>query len=182
MRRPARIRLVMPAALLLSACAVFQRESAIDPPNDRNLAAIFLAANNTDISYGQVAVAPGRTTNSAVIAFATRMLTDHGALNRVALQLFEETGITPAEHVASLNFRDESAAKRDTLRELTGARFDSAYMVNEVRYHARLLGVMDSVMIPRARNARLKSMLTSIRPAVAAHLEHAQRVQAELKR
>ena len=96
--------------------------------------------------------------------------------------LFARTGIVPEDNTISLDFRDESAAKRDTLRERTGAVFDSTYMANEVRYHARLLTVIDSVLIPTARNAELKAMLTGVRPAVAAHLEHAQRVQSGLNK
>lgn len=166
----------------LSACALLQRESANDPPSDSNIAAMFLAANNTDVSYAQVAVAPGRTKTPAVLEFANRMLSDHNGLNKSALELFASTGITPRDNVASLDFRDESAAKRDTLREHSGAVFDSAYMANEVRYHNRLLVVLDSVMIPSAKNFELKSMLTRVRPAVAAHLEHAVRVQSELRK
>jgi putative membrane protein len=167
---------------LLSACALFQRDNGNDPPTDANLAAMFLAANNTDVSYAQVAVAPGRTSNAAVLGFANRMLADHNGLNKSALEVFDAANLHPADNVASLNFRDESAAHRDTLRELTGARFDSAYIANEVRYHTRLLVVLDSVMIPAARKPQLKAMLTSVRPAVAAHLEHAERIQADLKK
>lgn len=150
------------------------------PLNDRDIAAIFLAANNTDVSYAQVAVAPGRTTTEPVLEFARRMLSDHGGLNKAALDLFSTTGIVPRDHVISLDFRDESAARRDTLRERTGALFDSTYLANEVRYHSRLLGTLDSLLIPSARNAELKTMLTRVRPAVAAHLEHAIRIQSEL--
>jgi putative membrane protein len=179
-------RLVVPAifaALLLSACSLLQRESGGSAPlSDRDVAAIFLAANNTDISYAQVALAPGRTTNADVIAFANRMLSDHGGLNRSAMELFSTAGIVPRDHVLSLDFRDESAAKRDTLREATGRAFDSTYMASEVRYHTRLLVTLDSLLIPSARNAELRAMLARVRPAVAAHLEHATRLQSGLGR
>jgi putative membrane protein len=148
--------------------------------NDADVAAIFLAANNTDVSYAQVALLPGHASNAEVIAFANRMLSDHGGLNRSALELYANTNITPRDNTISLDFRDESAAKRDTLRERSGAVFDSTYMANEVRYHTRLLAAIDSVLLPSARNAQLKTMLTRVRPAVAAHLEHATRVQAGL--
>lgn len=164
----------------LSACALLQpRGNAL---TDRDVAAIFLAANNTDVSYAQVALAPGRTTNTEVLDFARRMLSDHGGLNRAALDLYSTAGIVPRDHVISLDFRDESAAKRDTLRERTGASFDSTYMASEVRYHTRLLGTLDSLLIPAARNSDLRSMLTRVRPAVAAHLEHATRVRDGLRR
>jgi putative membrane protein len=180
-RNLSRARLVCVLSVAgLSACGLLRRESTPEPPTDGNVAAMFLAANNTDISYAQVAMAPGRTTTAAVLAFANRMLADHSGLNKAATDLISSSNIVPEDNIISLNFRDESAAKRDTLRERTGALFDSTYMANEVRYHARLLTVLDSLLIPSARNEKLKSLLTSVRPAVAAHLEHAQRVQAGL--
>lgn len=170
------------AILALTACSLLKREGggSPDPLTDRDVAAIFLAANNTDVSYAQVALAPGRTTNTEVLAFANRMLSDHGGLNRSALDLFASTNITPRDHPISLDFRDESAAKRDTLRERSGPLFDSTYMANEIRYHTRLLAAIDSVLLPATKNQELKALLTRVRPAVAAHLEHATRVQAGL--
>ena len=178
-----RLRLAGFLSLLgLSACSLLQQQGGSAPLSDRDIAAIFLAANNTDISYAQVALAPGRTSNADVVSFANRMLSDHGGLNKAALELFSTAGIVPRDHTISLDFRDESAAKRDTLRERTGAVFDSTYMESEVRYHTRLLGALDSLLIPAARNGDLRAMLTRVRPAVAAHLEHATRLRAELRK
>jgi putative membrane protein len=186
---PTRLRtpLIVSALLLVvTGCAVARRAQRVEreehspPPNDGNIAAMFLAANNTDISYAQVALTPGHATAEPVAAFALRMLSDHSGLNQSVTQILAKTNIIAEDNKASLDMRDESAAKRDTLRELRGAQFDSSYMANEVRYHRRLLSTLDSVLIPAAKNRDLKSLLTSVRPAVAAHLEHAQRVQAGL--
>jgi putative membrane protein len=151
-----------------------------EPLTDANIGAIFLAANNTDVSYAKVALAPGQTSTAPVLAFASRMLADHSGLNQAATEVLGRVGILPEDNTVSLDFRDESAAKRDTLRERKGALFDSTYMANEVRYHTRLLSTLDNVLIPSAKNSDLKSLLSGVRPAVAAHLEHAQRVQAGL--
>jgi putative membrane protein len=159
---------------------ILRREAGTAPLNDRDVAAIFLAANNTDVSYAQVALAEGHAKAPEVTAFASRMLSDHSGLTRSALDLFSTTGIVPRDNTISLNFRDESAAKRDTLRELSGMAFDSTYMANEVRYHTRLLAAIDSVLLPATKNTDLRVLLTRVRPAVAAHLEHATRVQAGL--
>jgi putative membrane protein len=183
---------ILAGLFALSACAYVRRQQAAerqaasaprarqDHLNDGNVVAMFLAANNTDVSYAQVALAPNRTKTGAILAFAHRMLDDHNGLAQAARDLIVNTGIVAEDNAASLDFRDESAAKRDTLRELTGAKFDSFYIANEVRYHTRLLTTLDSVLIPAARNSDLKSLLTGVRPAVAAHLEHAERVQAGL--
>jgi|ERR1043166_2215608 putative membrane protein len=147
-------------------------------PTDANLAAILLAANNTDISYAQLA--PARAQSTEVKQFAARMLGEHTAVNQSATDMFAATHLVPQENVTSLDFRDESAAKRDTLRELSGHAFDSAYAVNEVNYHTHLLTALDSVLIPRAKAAELKNLFVGIRPAVASHLEHAQRMRASV--
>lgn len=164
----------------ISACSLLRREINPDLPDDGNVAAMFLAANNTDISYAQVALAPGRTSTEAILDFARRMLSDHAGLNKTVTELLGSTQIVPMDNTTSLDLRDESAARRDTLRDRTGALFDSTYMANEVRYHTRLLTLIDSVLIPSAHKSELKAMLTTARPAIAAHLEHAQRVQAGL--
>jgi putative membrane protein len=169
-----------PARSDTPAAAAAARRASTPNLNDRDVAAIFLAANYTDVSYAQVALTPDRTKNPDVIAFANRMLADHGGLAKSAIDLFSLTDIAPRDNTISLDFRDESAAKRDTLRELTGRAFDSTYMANEVRYHTRLLGALDSLLIPAAKNKDLQVMLNRVRPAVAAHLEHATRVQAGL--
>jgi putative membrane protein len=172
----------------ISGCALARRAERTEHteraqtqrPSDGNVVAMFLAANNTDISYAQVALSPGHASTEPVLSFAKRMLSDHAGLNQAATQVLAKTNIVAEDNIASLDFRDESAARRDTLREQHGAQFDSTYMANEVRYHAKLLTVLDSVLIPSAKNADLRSLLTGVRPAVAAHLEHAQRVQAGL--
>lgn len=174
------IAAVSACSLLRPAPGPTQERPSRTDLSDRDVAAIFLAANNTDVSYAQVALAPGRTSNADVLSFANRMLSDHSGLNKSALELFSSSGITPRDHTISLDFRDESAAKRDTLRELTGAAFDSTYMASEVRYHTRLLATLDSLLIPAVRHTELKALLTRVRPAVAAHLEHATRIQAGL--
>jgi putative membrane protein len=175
--RFSRHRGVAALALLVgtAGCARwFHREPA--GPTDANLAAIFLAANNTDISYAQLA--PTRAASPAVTQFASRMLADHNALNQQATALFTRINLVPEDNVTSLDFRDESANKRDILRELSGRAFDSTYMENEVSYHTKLLGALDGLLIPGAKHPELKQMMSSVRPAVVAHLEHAQRARA----
>jgi putative membrane protein len=181
MYRLARV-IILPAAAACyvgTACSHFQRSSAPPPPTDANIAAILLAANNTDISYAKVALSPGHTTNKEITDFAKRMLTDHTSVNALLTDLFTRTSLTPEDNGTSLDFRDESATKRDILRELNGRAFDTTYIANEVSYHTKLLTALDT-LTKMARNAGLKQLMTSIRPAVASHLAHAERVRATL--
>lgn len=145
---------------------------------DANIAAMLLAANNTDISYARLV--PSRALRDDVRQFAERMLTDHIGVNALLNETLARIDIAPDDNLASLDMRDESAARRDAMRDLSGFAFDSAYITNEVSYHQRFLAAIDHVMLPAVRNAELRSLLTSMRPAVAAHLAHAEQVWANV--
>ena len=43
-----------------------------------------------------------------------------------------------------------------------------------------VLDAIDKLLIPSAQNAELKGLITKVRPAIAAHLEHAKHLQASL--
>jgi putative membrane protein len=155
-----------------------QQSRNIGSVSDANIAAMVLASNNTDISYARLV--PTRADRQDVKQFAARMLTDHTGVNALVNELLAKLDLTPADNTASLDMRDESADKRDMMRELTGYAFDSTYIENEVAYHRKFLRSIDEVMLPRTRNGDLKTLLTSMRPAVAAHLAHAEQVRANV--
>ena len=180
-------RVVVAAVLVLStSCSFFRRGSSAPAaaaaqaagPTDAEITAILLAANNTDISYAKLA--PTRAESQAIKDFAARMLSDHTRVNSVVEEFMASANITPEENKTSLDFRDESAMKRDLMRELSGRSFDTTYIVNEITYHTRLLAAIDGTLLPAVRNAQLRQVITAIRPAVAAHLAHAQQVRTGL--
>jgi putative membrane protein len=177
-RAPRTLLAAIALPLALTTACVQWLSKPPQGPTDANIGAILLAANHTDISYAQLA--PTRAQHADVAQFAARMLADHTGVNGLATALFAKIDLVPVENVTSLDFRDESAAKRDTLRELSGKSFDSAYAVNEVKYHQGLLAALDSVLIPGARHPELKQLLTTIRPAEAAHLDHATRLRTTI--
>jgi len=145
---------------------------------DANIAAIVLALNNTDISYARLV--PSRSERDDVKQFAERMLTDHTGVNALVNELLMKLDFAPEDNVTSLDLRDESADKRDLMRDLTGYKFDSTYVENEVVYHQRFLERLDLMLMPRARSIELKGLLNAVRPAVAAHLAHAEQVRANV--
>lgn len=155
--------------------------------NDAQISAMVLAANNTDISYARVALAVTREDGGTraerpdVKGFAQRMLTDHTGVNSLVNALLNTLNVAPEDNQASLDFRDESANRRDEMRDLMGYAFDSTYIENEVAYHNKVLATIDSVLIPASRNAELKKLLMDVRPAFAAHLAHAEQVRANVR-
>jgi putative membrane protein len=49
-----------------------------------------------------------------------------------------------------------------------------------VAFHQAVLDALDTLLIPTTSNAELKQLLVSVRPAIAAHLAHAQMLQKSL--
>jgi putative membrane protein len=145
---------------------------------DGEIVAIILAANNTDLSYARLV--PPRARAAEVKAFAQRMLTDHTILNTQVTDIALRHNITAQDNVTSLDFRDHSADRRDILRELDGAKFDSTYIANEIQYHHELLAAIDNALLPDARNAELRNFIVALKPAVAAHLAHAEQVRGTI--
>ncbi|MGH7527152.1 MAG: DUF4142 domain-containing protein [Gemmatimonadales bacterium] len=69
---------------------------------------------------------------------------------------------------------------RAGLRDKSGAEFDRAYIDREVEYHQAVLDALDQTLIPGSQNAELKALLQQARPAFAAHLELARKIQGSL--
>lgn len=174
----ARAVIVTAGTSLLAACSPFNRPSSAPPrspgPSDGAIVAIVMAASNADMSYARLAAA--QTSSPAVRDFAARMITDHTAINGALRELVARGAITPTEGSASLAYRDESAREREHLRSLDGRDFDAAYLANEIQFHSKLVALIDSELIPRVRDTQLRQILVSVRPAVAAHAEHARKI------
>jgi putative membrane protein len=155
-----------------------QEGTAAATLTDPQIAAIVVAANQVDVDAGQLALEKSK--NEEVKKFAQRMVTDHTAVNKSAVDLVTKLKVTPAESDASRGLTAGGAEARAKLEKLDGDAFDRAYVDNEVAYHKAVIGVLDSQLIPSATNAELKSTLLGVKPAFDAHLQHAVQIQAAL--
>jgi putative membrane protein len=125
---------------------------------------------------------PTRAQSRDVKLLARNLVTDHTTMSTTLSRLLANIELTPREDDVTRLLRDQSAARRDTLRRLSGPAFDSAYVESEVRYHQELLVAIDRVFVPSVRNARLRDYVSSIRPTIAGHLELAEQVRTAVLR
>ena len=171
-------RLAIAAAVFASvACRAPHAEAvAPDTLSDANITAIIVAANNADILYADLALA--KSQDPGVREFATMVKKDHESVNEAAVALVTRLGVAPIDNATSFDLRDDAQTKRLILRDFEGFAFDSAYAANEVLYHASVVSALDDALIPAAQNPELKALLVAVRPAFAAHLEHARRLAA----
>ena len=147
-------------------------------PTDPQIAGIVVTANSIDVEAGKLA--KSRTKNKEVSQFAQQMITDHTAVNKQAGALAKKLKVKPADSDTSKSLKAGAADNIKTLKGLKGAAFDKAYVDHEVVYHQAVLDAIDKTLIPSAQNAELKDLIVKVRPAIAAHLEHAKMVQGDL--
>jgi predicted outer membrane protein len=149
------------------------------PSPDASILAIVRMANNVELAY--TIIAARRATTSNVKALVRRERTSHTALNTAVERVAKQLDVELRDNDVSLLLRDQSLPRRDSLRVLSGRRFDSASVALEVRSHRELLVAIDSVFLRSVQHPELESYLTdSLRPAVSAHLAQAERLQSTL--
>ena len=73
--------------------------------------------------------------------------------------------------------KSDADADRDALKGKKGADFDRAYVDDEVKAHQQVLDTIDNQLLPNAQNPELKQLITSVRPVIAQHLDHAKQLQ-----
>jgi len=161
------------AAALFGAAAFAQ-----GGPSDPQIAGIVVTANSIDVDAGKLA--KSRTKNKEVSQFAQQMITDHTAVNKQAGALAKKLGVKPEDSDTSKSLKAGAADNIKNLKGLKGAAFDKAYVDHEVAYHQAVLDAIDKTLIPSAKNAELKDLIVKVRPAIAAHLDHAKMVQGDL--
>ena len=168
-----KISAIIAAALLASAPVLAQEVT------DAQIAAIVVTANQVDIDAGKLAAS--RATNAEVKKFGQQMVTDHQSVNKSAVDLVTKLKVTPEENDTSRALKAGGDKNLASLKKLSGAAFDKAYVDHEVAYHAQVIEALDKTLIPGAKNAELKALLVKVRPAFVAHLEHAKQIQSSLK-
>jgi putative membrane protein len=147
-------------------------------PNDAQIAAIVVTANQVDIDAGRLAETKAR--NPQVKAFGKQMVTDHTGVNKQATDLVTKLGVKPEDNPTAQSLKSGGQENVTNLKSLSGAAFDKAYVDHEVAYHQQVLDAVDKTLIPNAQNAELKALLVKVRPAFVAHLEHAKQIQSTL--
>lgn len=174
------LRSFLALASVASAALAAPRAAGGQAPDltDAQIAHVAVTANAIDIEMAELA--RSRAQADEVSAFAERMITDHTAVNEQAAALAERLGVTPEDNDVSRSLRADAADAQSKLTARRAGAFDRAYMDREVAYHQAVLDALDGVLIPQADNAELRTLLERVRPAIAAHLEHARDLASEL--
>jgi putative membrane protein len=169
----------MKASVVMLACLLIAPAARAQSVDDAQIASIVVTANQVDIDAGKLA--SSMASNAEVKKFGAQMVTDHTGVNKQATELVTTLKVTPKDNPTSQSLKSGGESNVANLKKLKGAAFDKAYIDHEVEYHQQVLDALDKTLIPSASNAELKALLTKVRPAFVAHLEHAKHVQSTLK-
>lgn len=164
------------AAMALSCSAALAQGAK---PTDPQIAHIAYTAGVIDITAAKQALA--KTSNKQVKEFAEGMVRDHEAVNKQALDLVKKLNVTPEDNDTSKSLSKNAADKLAELGKLKGADFDKAYVANEVAYHKAVDSALETLLIPSASNAELKSLLQTGLKIFQGHEKHAEHVAATVK-
>ena len=170
-----RLSAAVAALSLLGSAALAQSAKPTDP----QIAHIAYTAGVIDVAAAKQAIT--KASNKDVKAFAQDMVRDHEAVNKQALDLVKKLKVTPEDNDTSKTLSKQAADKLAELAKLKGADYDKAYVANEVAYHKAVNGALETLLIPSASNAELKSLLQTGLKIFQGHQQHAEHVAAALK-
>jgi putative membrane protein len=170
-----RLSAAVAALSLLTGAALAQGAKPTDP----QIAHIAYTAGVIDITAAKQAIS--KASSKDVKAFAEDMVRDHEAVNKQALDLVKKLKVTPEDNDTSKTLSKQAADKLAELTKLKGADYDKAYVANEVAYHKAVNGALETLLIPSASNAELKSLLQTGLKIFQGHQQHAEHVAATLK-
>jgi len=171
-----RLSAAIAAICLLGEGALAQSATKLTDPQIVHIA---YTAGVIDVAAAKQALA--RSKDKAVRAFAEDMVRDHEAVNKQALDLVKKLNVTPEDNATSRSLTRQASEKSVELSKLSGAAFDRAYVANEIAYHKTVNGALETLLIPSAGNAELKSLLQTGLKVFQGHEQHAEHVAAALK-
>jgi predicted outer membrane protein len=152
------------------------RDSVVREPvyPEAEAAQILRAINAGEVSTSRVASA--RSQNDDVLRYASVMIADHSAMTALLDSLLPP--ISDSINAESRAIAAANTALVDTLWKLEGG-FNNTYIQHQIAAHERTVTLLDTALIPSARNPRVRKLLHDLRPAVVAHLRRAQQIWTE---
>lgn len=150
------------------------------------------ASANTDMSIlatvatvdkGEIlisSVAAAKKVNSDVTDFAEMMIKQHSEnLNQILEMVNNPHGNFTSAEAEKLYAQGKKSMLE--LGALKGDEFAKAYANAMVKGHEAALNLIDQQLLKSAKTEQVKTFLTDTRAVVAEHLEHAKKLQDEVK-
>jgi putative membrane protein len=145
--------------------------------SDAQFAGVLQTINQGRIQEAQLG--QSKASSPEVKRFAREMVTSHRTAQNKESALFSRLQITPTDSTVSDQLKADTQSDISTLQSMRGKEFDRSFIDSQVRYLNNSLELIDR-MTPDVKSSDLKAELQKVRTKVDAHLQDAERVQANL--
>jgi len=144
--------------------------------SESEVVGVIASGNAGEVDDGLFALA--RAVNEpAVLAFGSRMVTDHSQNQQQLGQLGEK----PKESSTSKQLRSEAEKVDAQLSQVAASEYPRAYLDASVEDHTKDLERIDSQLLPSAKSTELKTFLTKLRATISTHLKLAKQLQGQVE-
>jgi len=140
--------------------------------SESQVLAIADALDEAEIAQARAVV--DRTSNSAVQAYAQKMIDDHRHLDSAS------TGIVATENLMSKLLIDEANRTVTLLGTENGTQLDRDYTNRQIYAHLMALGTIEHLLIPSSKTPELMAALQDDRKVALSHLTLAIGLQSTL--
>lgn len=149
-------------------------EPAMDKKNDGEVIAWISAIDNFEVSASDIAAK--KNVDSAVKDYAAMLNDDHSKNLKQTQELSKELGDKPVQTKNLTQFESEG---KDQLKQFSddNEHFQKTFIDAMVIGHADALQKVDTDLVKKANNPKVKSLLQETRNMIAHHLETAKSIQ-----
>lgn len=153
----------------------FAQTGAID---DSEIISILKTVNKGEIDAGKRAQA--KASSPDVRKYAQLMIADHEKAAQATAAVAKSAKTTTINSEYSRSLKKENDQVMRKMKKLQGNAFDLAYMESQVKMHQQVLQLIDTTMLPSAKNPQVKELVMKIRPVIEGHLQQAKQIHAAL--
>lgn len=145
--------------------------------DDGQIVQIMMAINEGEITAAKEALKKKLT--PSVESYANYLLQQHQQNQEELLALTKQLQLEPQDSPVSQTVETSGKGDLRDLEALQGPAFDKAYVDTMVKEHQGGLNVIESKLIPQAKNAQLKSFVEKFRTMVSLHLQKGKELQKD---
>jgi predicted outer membrane protein len=145
---------------------------------DRAIAGVLLAVHAVAREQGALALTKAEAVD--VAAFGATLESEHIAADRALLELLAALEVAATQSTLSRSVASDGNAALESLRVLAGPEFDAQYLLAQIAQHQRTLASIDAGWLPAIEHEAFRVHVLSVREALVAQLDEAQRLLASL--
>ena len=168
------------AAVSLSAIATESEDASLEAADfsDSQIAGAVNASNEHCVGIGKSAQKSAK--DPKVVAYANHMVKEHERINDEFTALLNKVNVKSEVSATSLGMQTELARDLATLGLLSGINFDRKYLHQQTMFENHMIELLDSSLIPSAKNPEIKTYLQSVRTDHEKFLAEGKALQGEI--